>query len=254
MLNRFFNKLGLGKKDAASSNPDPNDLKFDIAADSPRMPIRPKSILPEELKIGTTMRALPEHLPTPPRAWNVVLQKTELDSFWVQRVPTEAEPVPCAKGETLTLVTFDENHQRTYECVILKIKPGAPEQIQLAPPGKVQEEQSKASGMGSRRHYRVAVRLPAEVRISQHTSPISCHTRDVSLGGIAIDLSRNIDEGLELDLRIMSWNFPLQCKVRVVRCYEEDGVHVAALGFLPDLSPIAKDLIGHFIVEHQRGR
>ena len=253
MINQFLNKLGLGKKDAPAVASDSHEMRFDLAADAPRGVAKIKSLLPDELKVGVSMRALPEQLPIPPRAWNVVVQRVELESFWVQRIPSESDPLPVAKGETLTLVTFDEHHQRTYECPILKIKSGNPEQLQLAPPAKFQKETSKIAGSSARKHYRAEVRIPAEVRISQHTAPISCHTRDISLGGISIEANRTLEEGLELELRIMSWSFPLNCRVKVVRSFEMDGVHVMALGFPPDLSTISKDLVGNFIVEHQRG-
>ena len=260
MLNRILSKFGLGKKTAPVPQSDPKDMRFDVATpalESGKVNVasgKIKSALPEELKCGTAMRALPENLPTPPRAWNVTVARIELDSFWVQRQPSEPIPLPVSKGEILTLVTFDDHHQNTYECPILKIKPGTPEQVQVGPPLKMQQEQSKLSGVGSRKHYRVSCRLPAEIRTSTTTSPISCHTRDISLGGIAVDLSRTLEEDLDIELRVLSWNFPLTVQARVVRCFELDGAHVAALAFPPNLSPISKDLIGHFIVEHQRGR
>ena len=213
----------------------------------------------ELLSPGARLRAIPEKQPATPRGWNVVVLRTDNDGLWIARAPGEDEPLPVAAKEVLSLVYFDERKQTSFDCPILKVKAGNPEQVLVGKPLKSQQEKSKLDSIGSRQHFRIQTQLPVEVKIpglaGRGIPPLAGHTRDISRGGLALLLPRAFESGRELDIRILSWNFPLQLKARVVRCDEEQGGrHVVAVAFPEDLSPITRDLINHFIMENQRGR
>lgn len=214
---------------------------------------------PDMLVVGTQMRAIPEKQPTTPRGWNVKIFKVDADGIWLARIPGEDDPLPISPREVLTLVIFDERQQVSYDCPVLKIKPGNPEQILVGRPLKSQQEKSKLDSIGGRQHYRIMTQLPIEVRIpgasGKGIPPMSGHTRDISKGGLALVLNRGFEMGRDLEVRVLSWNFPLQVKAKVVRCDEEgNGMFVLAVAFPEDMSAITRDLIGHFIMENQRGR
>ena len=72
------------------------------------------------------------------------------------------------------------------------------------------------------------------------------------MSGLALEGMTEFDKGEEVDIRILSWNFPLQVRGFVIRCYPDEGKNTVAVTFPPDLSTISSDLISQFIVENQR--
>lgn len=214
--------------------------------------------VPSALKVGLEMRAVPEKHPGTPKAWNIRITKIDQEGIWLMRTADETTPLPVQPREILSLVVFDEAKQLTFDCPVIRIKPGRPEAILVAAPTKTLSENSKLASVGSRKHYRITFRIPCEVRLPGHpltAPPIRCHTRDISQGGLALDTTRNFQEGSEVDVRILSLSFPLQLRCKVVRCFEiEPGEQVVALAYPENMSSITKELISHFILENQRGR
>lgn len=232
-------------------------MKTPTPASAPPPP--PPDGTPDLLVPGATMRAIPEKQPATPRGWNVKVVKTDAEGIWVARVPGEADPLPVSAKEVLSLVIFDERKQVSYDCPIIRIKAGNPEQILVGRPLKSLSEKSKLDSLGGRQHFRIETQLPVEVKIpglaGKGIPPLSGHTRDISKGGMALMLARRFDAGRELDVRVLSWNFPLQIRAKVVRCDEEaNGRFSVAIAFPEDMSSITRDLVGHFIMENQRGK
>ncbi len=213
----------------------------------------------EVLVPGCQLRAIPEKQPATPRGWNVTVSKVDAEGIWVVRLPSEPDPLPVAPKEILTLVMFDERRQLSFDCPVIRLKTGNPEQVLVGRPLKSLQEKSKLDSIGGRQHYRIETQLPVEVKVAGPSGkgipPISGHTRDISKGGLAIVLPRGFERGRELEIRVLSWNFPLQMKARVVRCDEEPNHRfVVAIAFPEDMSAITRDLVAHFIMENQRGR
>lgn len=212
-----------------------------------------------DLATGARLRAIPEKQPATPRGWNVTVLRTDNEGIWIQRVPGEADPLPVSPKEILSLVLFDERRQVTHDCPVIRIKPGNPEQVLVGLPLKSAQEKSKLDSIGGRQHFRIETQLPVEVKIvgsaAKGVPPLSGHTRDISRGGLALVIPRSFESGKELDVRVLSWNFPLQIRAKVVRCDEgPNGRYVVAVAFPEDMSGITRDLINHFIMENQRGR
>jgi c-di-GMP-binding flagellar brake protein YcgR len=215
--------------------------------------------IPNRLEIGLQMRAVPEQQPGTPRAWNITVLKLDKEGIWISRTPTEADPLPVAPKEILCLVLLDEEKQISYDCPVLRIKPGHPELVLLGPPVKTTQESSKMSAIGMRQHFRVNFRFPCEIRnVSTKTNvqsvQVQGHTRDLSAGGMAVECKQEFTKGVDLEIRVMSWNFPLKVQVKVVRCYElSAGLYAVATIFPESLSFTSKELIVQFISENQRG-
>ncbi|MFN8608353.1 MAG: PilZ domain-containing protein [Vulcanimicrobiota bacterium] len=244
---------------APAAPPPPTPPPRQAASAAPSPPAARAEEAPEPLQPGMTMRAIPEKQPATPRGWNVKVVKTDAEGIWVARVPGENDPLPVAPKEVLSLVMFDERRQVSYDCPVIRVKPGNPELVLVGRPLKSQAEKSKLDSLGGRQHFRIELALPVEVKIpglaGKSIPPMSGHTRDISKGGMALTLARGFDMGRELEVRVLSWNFPLQIKARVVRCDEEaNGRFTVAIAFPDEMSAITRDLVAHFIMENQRGR
>ena len=214
---------------------------------------------PDLLVPGTIMRAIPEKQPSTPRGWNVKVIRADAEGIWVARLPSEPDPLPVSPKEVLSLVVFDERKQVSYDCPVIRVKAGNPELVLVGHPLTSHSEKSKLDSVGGRQHFRIETQLPVEIKIpglaGKGIPPLQGHTRDISKGGVSLTLTRPFDEGRELDLRVLSWNFPLQIRVKVTRCEEEaNGKFTVSIAFPENMSSITRDLVGHFIMENQRGK
>lgn len=211
--------------------------------------------IPNRLDVGMQLKAVPENLKGKPRAWDVEITRLDLDGIWVMRVKSDIEAIPAEKGKLLSLVLMGETITTTYDCPVIRIETGVKEEILVAPPTKTIQEESQLQNMGARKHLRISFRLPAEIRRVQGTDlgpPVSAHTKDISMSGLAIESAADFEKGEEIDVRILSWNFPLQVRAFVIRCFPCDGKNTVAVTFPPGLSTVSSDLISQFILENQR--
>lgn len=212
--------------------------------------------IPNRITEGLELKAVPENLPGKPRAWNVSVLSLDLEGIWVSRLDADDEPLQVKAGESLALVLFDDRKRLTYDCPILRVDhQGLKEKILVGPPTKTLQEESQVRNLGGRKHLRITFRLPAEIRVVEGVDlgpPVSCHTKDISMSGLAVEASQEFQSGQEIEIRILSWNFPLKVRAFIVRCALEEEKYVIAVSFPPDLSTISQDLIGQFILENQR--
>lgn len=211
--------------------------------------------IPNRLEEGLPLKVVPENLKGKPRAWDVVITALDSEGIWVARRKSDDEPIPAEKGKLLSLVLMEENKTITYDCPVLRISKEGLEHILVGPPTKTVSEDSQVRNIGARKHLRISFRLPAELRKVQGTElgpPSSAHTRDISMTGLALDTTAQFDAGEEIEVRILSWNFPLNVRAFVIRCSPSDGKNTVAVSFPPGLSMVSGDLISQFILENQR--
>ena len=211
--------------------------------------------IPNRLEEGLPLKVVPENLKGKPRAWDVVITALDSEGIWVARSKSDDEPIPAEKGKLLSLVLMEENKTITYDCPVLRITKEGLEHILVGPPTKTVSEDSQVRNIGARKHLRISFRLPAEIRKVQGTElgpPSSAHTRDISMTGLALDTNAQFDAGEEIEVRILSWNFPLNVRAFVIRCSPTDDKNTVAVSFPPGLSMVSSDLISQFILENQR--
>ena len=262
LLNKIFNR-DRGDKPAKKS--DPPSAEGAGSSKPANKPASSKSApsastgrnldIPNRLEEGLAMKAVPENLKGKPKAWDVEIIRLDMDGIWVMRTRSDEEPIPAEKGKLLSLVLIEDNKTITYDCPVLRIDPGTKEEILVAPPIKTLQEESQMRNIGARKHLRISFRLPAEIRKVHGTelgAPASAHTRDISMSGLALESTANFQKGEEIEIRILSWNFPLNVRAFVVRVATIDGKNTVAVTFPPDLSTISSDLISQFILENQR--
>ena len=260
MLNKLLNKI-------FNTNREPRSKKKAGDSDSPAVsPPRARDDaalaheernldIPNRLEKGMQLKAVPENLKGKPRAWDVEITRLDLEGIWVMRMKSDDEPIPAEKGKLLSLVLMEEQKTITYDCPVIRIESGAKEEVLVGPPTKTMQEESQLRNLGARKHLRISFRLPAEIRRVQGTGfgpPISAHTRDISMSGLALESVITFEKGEEIDIRILSWNFPLQVRAFVVRSIPTEGKMIVAVTFPPDLSTVSSDLISQFILENQR--
>ncbi len=263
MLNRLLNKIFNKGRDPGARK---KGREPDVVEEPPVEPSRSRDEsmiqskernldIPNRLDVGMALKAVPENLKGKPRAWDVEITRLDLEGIWVMRTQSDVDPIPAERGKLLSLVLMEEIKTTTYDCPVIRIEQGIKEEILVAPPTKTLQEESQIRNMGARKHLRISFRLPAEIRRVKGTElgpPISSHTKDISMSGLALEGMTEFDKGEEVDIRILSWNFPLQVRGFVIRCYPDEGKNTVAVTFPPDLSTISSDLISQFIVENQR--
>jgi c-di-GMP-binding flagellar brake protein YcgR len=262
ILNKIFNRdRGEGKKPERAPEPAAASAPSSPPAAKPAPkspPAKGRNLdIPNRLEEGLAMKAVPENLKGKPKAWDVEIIRLDLEGIWVMRTRSDEEPIPAEKGKLLSLVLLEDNKTITYDCPVLRIDPGGggKEEILVAPPIKTLQEESQMRNIGARKHLRISFRLPAEIRKVHGTelgAPASAHTRDISMSGLALESTANFQKGEEIEIRILSWNFPLNVRAFVVRVASADGKNTVAVTFPPDLSTISSDLISQFILENQR--
>lgn len=225
------------------------------APSSAAVPVQRNRDIPNRFEEGLAMKAVPENLKGKPKAWDVEIIRIDKDGAWVMRTRSDEEPLPAEKGKLLSLVLLEEGKTITYDCPVLRIDPGIKEEILVGPPIKTLQEENQLRNIGARKHLRISFRLPAEIRKVHGTElgpPASAHTRDISMSGLALESTANFQKGEEIEIRILSWNFPLNVRATVARISGIEGKNTVAVSFPPDLSTISSDLISQFILENQR--
>ncbi len=267
LLNKIFNRdRGEGRQPERRQEPAPGSSvplpPSKPAASKPATgkgasPAKGRNLdIPNRLEEGLAMKAVPENLKGKPKAWDVEITRLDMEGIWVMRTRSDEEPIPAEKGKLLSLVLIEDNKTITYDCPVTRIEPGGgKEEILVGPPIKTLQEESQMRNIGARKHLRIAFRLPAEIRKVHGTelgAPAAAHTRDISMSGLALESTANFQKGEEIEIRILSWNFPLNVRAFVVRVASSDGKNTVAVTFPPDLSTISSDLISQFILENQR--
>lgn len=264
LLNKIFNRTRGEKPNTPpasdssgglSSEP-PRQTKANVSQASRSAKNKGRNLdIPNRFEEGLTLKAVPENLKGKPRAWDVEVTRLDGDGIWVMRTKSDEEAIPAEKGKLLSLVLIEDNKTITYDCPVLRIEAGIKEEILVAPPVKTMQEESQIRSIGARKHLRISFRLPAEIRKVHGLElgpPASAHTRDISMSGLALECAANFQKGDEIEIRILSWNFPLNVRAVVARTATSDGKSTVAVTFPPDLSTISSDLISQFILENQR--
>lgn len=247
ILNKFF------KKDKPEQPKDEAQPKREPVPSAPGRHLD----IPTRFQVDLELKAIPEQQPGKPRAWNVKIVRIDGEGIWIRRTDLDDDPLLAKGGETLSLVLFDNRKRLTYDCPVIRVASGKVEEILVAPPTKTVQDESQIRTTGGRKHFRISFRLPAEVRQVERDDlgpPVSCHTRDISMSGLAVDSPQPFDPGTEIEIRVLSWNFPLKVRAFIVRSQLSGDTNVTAVSFPPDLSTISQDLIAQFILENQKNQ
>ncbi len=264
MFSNIFRKLaGLKRGHKAKEVPEPQEVvdRGEPRDFPPAKAEAPNVDIPSRIKVGLELKAVPTKQPSKPRSWKVRVTRLDQEGIWIGLLPDE-DPMDVTEGDTVSLVLFDfkDNVRYSYDCPVLRTFKGGvgSASFLLAPPTRIEKKPTDIALKDKRRHFRVAFELPAECRPvigNKLGEPVTAHGKDISLSGLAVTSPKAFPEGTELEIRVLSWNFPLKVRAFIVRCQPlADGRYVVAVSFPPDMSAISLDLISQFVLENQRNR
>jgi len=94
-----------------------------------------------------------------------------------------------------------------------------------------------------RRHKRLKVRVPVELRAQGSVAPIKGETTDISLGGFYLPTMFTLGIGTELDITLCPNEATLLAVGRVVTCDPTVGNGIQFVRMLPE----DYDELGHFL-------
>lgn len=214
--------------------------------------------LPALVRPGLSIKLAPERMPSTPRTWDERVLRLDPEGFWISQ-EKGPDAYPVREGDTLTVVVMDKGERHVFDCPVVRVDPTAgnkrPNEVLLAPP-QVNKRFASASGQGKRKHLRIEADLPGEcreVRDPDLGPPVTIHTSNVSLSGLAFRANRSFESAREVEVRLLAWKFPLHLRATVVRSTRQyDGSYLVAIHFPPEISPITRDLISQFILDNQR--
>lgn len=217
--------------------------------------------IPSRLRTGLSIKLAPERQPGTPRTWDSRVLRLDHEGIWVAQ-DKGTETYLAKVGDTMTVVVSDQGQRHVWDCSVLKVehRPGnnRPNEVLLAPPSQGARGYAESSGQGKRRHLRISTDLPGEcreVRDAELGPPLTVHTLNVSLSGLAFRCNKSLDGAKEVEIKLLAWKFPLHIRATVVRSTRQnDGSYLVAIHFPPEISPITRDLISQFILDNQRNK
>lgn len=263
----FFNLFKKQPEPDKGGEPEAPDLSaaafFEAPAEEPPAPppepVRPKAIhLPAALRTGLSVKLAPERQPSTPRTWDSRILRTDDEGLWVTQ-DKGPDSFEARVGDTMTVVTQEGGQRQIYDCKVARIEHTSgnnrPNEVLLEPPAGATRSNT-ASGQGKRKHLRIHADLPGECREVKEAElgpPLTIHTINVSLSGLAFRCNKSFDSARELEIKLLAWKFPLHIRATVVRSTRQnDGTYLVAIHFPPEISPITRDLISQFILDNQR--
>ncbi|MEW6281082.1 MAG: PilZ domain-containing protein, partial [Candidatus Eremiobacterota bacterium] len=243
-----------GPETPAPAGADPHP----VAPSQPETPTRHAGI-PRALSVGMEVKVVPERQSGTPRLWTSQVTRLDHEGIWILQ-DKGPDALPAKAGDTVSLVVMDSGQRVTFDCPVVRVEHTVgnttPNHLVLSPPVQQAREYSAAAGHGNRKHLRIEASLPGEAReVKDETlgQPVSIHTLNVSLSGLAFRASRAFDPGREVEVRLLAWKFPLHVRAHVVRCLRQaDASFMVALSFPDELSSITRELISQYILENQR--
>lgn len=255
----FFNLFKKQPEPEKEGEPEVPDLAAAALLEPPEPQAPRKSVvLPPLLRAGLSVKLAPERQPGTPRTWDSRILRTDDEGLWVSQ-DKGAESYLVKLGDTMTVVAQDQGQRQIYDCKVVRLEstPGnnRPNEVLLAPPAGATRENTSA-GQGKRKHLRIQTDLPGECREVKESDlgpPMTIHTINVSLSGLAFRSNKSFDSARQLEIRLLAWKFPLHIRATVVRSTRQsDGTYLVAIHFPPEISPITRDLISQFILDNQR--
>ena len=156
--------------------------------------------------------------------------------------------------EEVFLVVFVGRDTLTHRCRIIKRTRG---EVLVSRPSLTTREKSQMAPFTGRSDYRVETYYPAEIRIvlgEQMSEPRYCHLVDMSRGGMGLEvpMEQRYAPGQILDVRLVSWDYPVRLRAEVVRSWPVGEATRVALSFPEELPEVQRDLVTMFILDAQK--
>lgn len=162
--------------------------------------------------------------------------------------------VPFPSDEEVLLIEFREHQVYTHRT---RVEDRLGKKILVAAPSLTEMEQSQLAPSTGRHDYRVSVNVPIQIRYLNEKPGTPLRTGqliDLSRGGMSF-YSRNTEdyaEGDELNLQVVSWEYPVNIDGIVSRVKAaDDGVQVA-IRYRDAMTIRQREMVSGFIIQVQR--
>jgi c-di-GMP-binding flagellar brake protein YcgR len=224
-------------------------LLVDSSSKSKRIPLNPEP--PYAYSEGTRFIVLPTDLRRDVQLCKARVCRLESQGAWLEPLDSSVFP----GEEEVYLVEFCERDVLTHRSRILR-RNGSEAWVQK--PSLTEREPSKLAPFTGRSDYRVQVNLPVQVRIcegraqSHHQWP--CQLYDLSRGGMSLigPTNQPFEKGQRVDVRVVSWEYPVRIETEIVRVWREKDKQRVALIFPEEMTLNQRELISTFILQVQR--
>lgn len=173
------------------------------------------------------------------------------DGAWLLLIEGDGFP----PEEEVFLVEFSGREVVTHRTRILR-REG--DQVWVLTPSLTEREPSQLAPFTGRSDYRVRVNLPVQVRIcegrAQGNHQWPCQLYDLSRGGMSLigPTNQPFEKGQKVDVRVVSWEYPVRLETEIVRVWREKDRQRVALVFPEDMTLNQRELISTFILQVQR--
>lgn len=178
--------------------------------------------------------------------------RSSSDGAWMTLVEGAAFP----EQEEVLLVEFVERDVITHRSRITRRE--GDDKVWVETPSLSEREPSQLAPFTGRSDYRVRANLPVQAKIvegrSQSHHLWSNRLVDLSRGGMSMlgSLKQPFEAGQKVDVRVVSWEYPVRIEMEVVRVWPEGDFQRVAMVFPADMTLNQRELISTFILQVQR--
>jgi PilZ domain-containing protein len=158
------------------------------------------------------------------------------------------------KQEELLLIEFRGRFVLTHRTRVTQRRDG---KILVAAPTLTEREESQLAPSTGRHDYRVQVDVPIQIRYLEEKPGSLLRTgslSDLSRGGMSF-FTRDTNpysEGDELNLQVVSWEYPVNIDATVNRVRTSEDGQIVAVRFSEKMSVRQREMVSAFIIQVQR--
>jgi c-di-GMP-binding flagellar brake protein YcgR len=172
-------------------------------------------------------------------------------SAWLSKTDSKIE---FPAQEEVLLIEFQGNFVLTHRTRITQRRD---DKILIAAPALTEKEESQLAPSTGRHDYRVHVEVPIQIRYLEEKPGSLLRTgnlADLSRGGMSFFTRDNnpYSEGDELNLQVVSWEYPVNIDATVNRVRKNDDGQLVAVKFSDKMSDRQREMVSGFIIQVQR--
>lgn len=180
-------------------------------------------------------------------------QVDSLDGYeaWMSCVQ---ESLSFPPDEELLLIEFRDQFVLTHRTRVTSRRAG---KVLVAAPSLTEKEESQLAPSTGRHDYRVQVDVPIQIRYLNEAPGTPLKTgklSDLSRGGMSFiaDGTNIYNDGDELNLQVVSWEYPVNIDATVARVQTEDDEQIVAVKFMDQMNVRQREMVSAFIIQVQR--
>lgn len=156
--------------------------------------------------------------------------------------------------EELLLIEFRDQYVVTHRT---RVTMRQDDNILVAAPSLSEQEESQLAPSTGRHDYRVKVNVPIQIRQRKEEPGTLLNLgqlSDLSRGGMSFTANEMVTytEGEELNLQVVSWEYPVNIDAVVSRVKTHEERQLVAVRFEENMSVRQREMVSAFIIQVQR--